>query len=256
MVVMMPNLNNRNVIELCVSSLNMISVDIVSIEEVLKSVNSYVCESYSMERLRASLSSLSERLSTLYYFVCDNWDDIEKNPILSCEVLSFVNSFRVFENTLRSLGQYMDRNTGCLESEFSDSFIVYEYFSLLNESKRRFAEVLMRIPQICEMNSVRRSKFRGIAKDLKQYVRGANDEFFDRLIYDHVILGGKVEWIGPKNEATLFAQKYMLSQKIMNDAFIFHSKNGSCSIVQFSKDKCCNEKESYRIWPILSKYAI
>ena len=60
MVVMMPNLNNRNIIELCVSSLNMISVDIVSIEEVLKSVNSYVCESYSMERLRASLSSLSE----------------------------------------------------------------------------------------------------------------------------------------------------------------------------------------------------
>ena len=253
---MMPNVNNRNIIEQCVSSLSMISVDIVSIEEVMKSANSNVHESYSMERLRTSLSGLSEKLSTLYYFVCDNWDGIERNPIMSCEVLSFVKSFRVFEDTLCSLGQYMDKNTGSLESVFSDSFIVYEYFSLLNESKRRFAEVLTRIPQICEMNSVRRSKFRGIAKDLKQYVRGANDDFFDRLIYDHVILGGKAEWIGPKNEATLFAQKYMLSQKIMNDAFVFYSKNGSCSVVQFSKDKCCNEKESYRIWPILSKYAI
>ena len=207
---MMPNVNNRNIIEQCVSSLSMISVDIVSIEEVMKSANSNVHESYSMERLRTSLSGLSEKLSTLYYFVCDNWDGIERNPIMSCEVLSFVKSFRVFEDTLCSLGQYMDKNTGSLESVFSDSFIVYEYFSLLNESKRRFAEVLTRIPQICEMNSVRRSKFRGIAKDLKQYVRGANDDFFDRLIYDHVILGGKAEWIGPKNEATLFVKSAYL----------------------------------------------
>ena len=253
MVIMGPG---RTIIDLSISSLQMITADIFSIEESLKSKSSHVIGKFSIERLWMAFSDLSEKLSSVYYFVCDNWGNIESNPIFCREVLSFVKSFQIFDEALNSLGNLMDKNAGCLESAYTDGFIVYEYFALLNSFKSRFSEVIDRIPQVCDMHSARRTRFRGMAKDLKQYIKGANDEFLDKLIHDHIIVGGKAEWIGPKNEATLFAQKYMLSQKIMNDAFIFYGRNGSCSIVQFSKDKCCNEKESYRIWPILSKYSI
>ncbi len=168
----------RTVIAQSVSSLQVISADVFSIEESLKAKCSYVIGNYSIERLRINFSCLSENLSLVYYFVCDNWTNILQNPILCGEVLSFVKSFNMFEESLNSLGMYMDSNIGCLESAYNEGFIVYEYFALLNDFKSRLSEVMARIPQVCDMNSARRFKFRGMAKDLKQYVKGANDEFF------------------------------------------------------------------------------
>ena len=63
MVIMGPG---RTIIDQSISSLQMISADIFSIEESLKSKCSHVIGKFSIERLWMAFSDLSEKLSSVY----------------------------------------------------------------------------------------------------------------------------------------------------------------------------------------------
>ena len=61
------------------------------------------------------------------------------------------------------------------------------------------------------------------------------------------------QWIGPRNEGTLFAEHFKLSQKLMNSAFLFTDRSGNPSPLQMQKDKANNIAESYGIWIFYNK---
>ncbi len=246
----------RNTIDSTLEVLNKISCDM---QEVLNSAPIYNIgiEHPEIQRIKDQYPDVASRLKNTYYFICDNWHKVETNPIFCHEAWLFVNEYRKFKDTVIRLVNHYEDNQEEIEKTYGDNMIIYEYLIATRNTDIIFQEIFNRIPDLHKGTQERQDQFKGIAKALKNYIKGTSDDFLATLILDRQITcTNKPQWIGPRNEGTLFAEHFKLSQKLMNAAFLFTDRSGNPSPLQMQKDKANNIAESYEIWQILQKYCI
>ena len=247
---------NRNIIDSTLELLTKISCDM---QEVLKSSPIYDIgiERLEIARIKEHYPEAIARLKNTYYFICDNWHTVETNPIFRHETWLFINEYNKFKDTVIKLANHYDDHQEELENTYGDCIIIYEYLTAIRNTDIIFQEIFARIPQLHKDTEERQAKFKGIAKALKDYIKGTSDDYLASLILDRQItVDTKPHWIGPRNEGTLFAEHFKLSQKLMNTAFQFTDRSGNPSPLQMQKDKANNIAESYGIWQILQRYRI
>ena len=247
---------DRNIIDRTLGLLTKISCDM---QEVLKSAPIYNIgiERLEIQRIKDQYPEVTVHLQNTYYFICDNWEKAESNPIFRHEIWLFTNEYNKFKDTVITLANHYDDYQEEVENTYGDCMIIYEYLIAVHSSDIIFQEIFNRIQQLHKGTEERQAKFKGISKALKDYIKGTSDDYLASLILDRQITADtKPHWIGPRNEGTLFAEHFKLSQKLMNTAFQFTDRSGNPSPLQMQKDKANNIAESYGIWQILQKYRI
>ena len=247
---------NRNIIDSTLELLTKISCDM---QEVLKSSPIYNIgiERLEIQRIKTQYPEVTAHLQNTYYFICDNWEKAESNPIFRHEIWLLTNEYNKFKDTVITLANHYDDHQEEVENTYGDSMIIYEYLIAIRNSDIIFQEIFNRIQQLHKGTEERQAKFKGISKALKDYIKGTSDDYLASLILDRQITAdNRPQWIGPRNEGTLFAEHFKLSQKLMNSAFLFTDRSGNPSPLQMQKDKANNIAESYGIWQILQKYRI
>ena len=247
---------DRNIIDRTLGLLTKISCDM---QEVLKSAPIYNIgiERLEIQRIKTQYPEVTAHLQNTYYFICDNWEKAESNPIFRHEIWLFTNEYNKFKDTVITLANHYDDHQEEVENTYGDCMIIYEYLIAVRSSDIIFQEIFNRIHQLHKGTEERQAKFKGISKALKDYIKCTSDDYLASLILDRQITAdNRPQWIGPRNEGTLFAEHFKLSQKLMNSAFLFTDRSGNPSPLQMQKDKANNIAESYGIWQILQKYRI
>lgn len=195
---------------------------------------------------------LSMRLA--YYSIADEWNNIISNDVRRHEVGKYIKSYRRLRMFCRDLYKTSSDDHEKSAWVFNDSSIIRLYAELFAEMNDEMTIILEFYSNNDIAHPQRCSSLEGIAKSLKRYLEGVDDEFFESLIIRQRPPAQKVKWLGKRNEACLFAIHFGLDDYQMNQAFVFKCHTRTYRPLKISSDKPNNAYETYDIYNILKKY--
>ena len=186
-----------------------------------------------------------KRLRDSFYEIIDIWPEILSNEARRFEVSTFISRYRAFRLAVRTVAESPGLTPPLDES-------LARYIKYLNELDADLTLILAEfsgtLPRPANPNLT------GIARSLRFYVQEADDEFYERLIIDHLPPDRPLKWRRGKAGAALFAKHFGLTDAEMNRAFIFSSHKKNYTGLKISSNVAPKGNDRYGIADILKKY--
>ena len=186
-----------------------------------------------------------KRLRDCFYDIADLWLDIKPNEALRFEVSTFLSRYRAFRLAARTAADMPEIAPQLKES-------LRNYSEYLNELDRDMEVILKEF--FITIPIPARPSLAGIANSLRIYVPDADDEFYERLIFDHRTPSRPLKWQKSKVAATLFAVHFGLTDSLMNRSFLFPSRGPSYHGLKISSNIATKGDDRNGIAAILGLY--
>lgn len=186
-----------------------------------------------------------KRLRDCFYDISDRWLDIQPNEALRFEVSIFLSRYRAFRLAARAAADL--------------SGVIHQ----LDEALQNFKKYLDELDQDMEVilkeffnttPAPAKASLAGIANSLRIYVPDADDEFYERLIIEHLTPSRPLKWQESKVAATLFAIHFGLTDSLMNRAFTFPSRGRVYHGLKISSNVATKGDDRNGIVAILKQY--
>lgn len=236
------------------------------IETSVSNLTEYFADRESMPSLfydgTADAAVMLERFEDLksclrqaYNSIADEWNNIISNDVRRHEVGKFIKSYRRLRMYCREFRRVASEQSEKYLWIFTGDPTTDVYANLFDEMDDDMSIILGYYDSDSFEKQQNRHTLDGIAKRMRRYVEGVDDEFYERLIFSNKLPVHRIRWQGKRNEASLFAIHFGLNDYQMNAAFFFKCHTQTYRPLKISSDKPTNAYDTYDIYNILKDYS-